>query len=406
MFRLKTLEELNVISSKIFEHCILPSLDNLPSSARQFGFKKGLSCLNAISNVRKTFHYFNSKGNTVSAAFVDIKKAFDKANSWGILCLLQKYSINPNVINISEHLYQISTAQIKWNNILSEPVSLLSGVRQGGILSPLLFSAYVDIVLSALEKSSLGCFINKKCFNSFLYADDLILLSISVADLQMLLNSAIEIFESLDLQINESKTVCLRIGCRFLSPCSALRVNGIELSSVKEVKYLGVFIKSGKKFSCNWQSARSSYYKALNSILSVLGSNPSVQVALALTRASCVPIITFGLAALPLSSTEQSQFAYVYNCVFAKLFNIKDVSTIEQCQFFSNYWPFEVLYAYLRFNFLAQHFSKQSLCKSVSPDYSDYCELISIASKYNFNLSDSKSCLKFKIWKYLELSLF
>ncbi len=396
---------LNVIPSKIFEHCILPSLVNLPSSQRQFGFKKGLSCLNAISIVRKTCQYFNSKGNTVSAALVDIKKAFDKSSFWGILRLLQKHSINPNVINILEHWFLISTARTKWNNVLSDPVVLLSGVRQGGILSPLLFSAYIDTVLSKLESSSLGCFINKRCFNSFLYADDLILLSISVSDLQDLLNTAVETFESLNLKINSNKTVCLRVGSRFMSPCKLMSAGGSDLSWVDEAKYLGIFFKSGKKLSCNWQSARSSYYKALNSLLSVLGSNPSIQVALALIRASCFPILTYGLAALHLSPAEQSQFTFVYNCVFAKLFSIKEVNTIEQCQFFCNFWPFRVLYEYHRFNFLKLCFANTSSCNFESPDYEDFCDLINIAEKYSFNMSDSKGCVKFKIWKFLEHSL-
>jgi len=68
---------LNVIASKIFEHCALPFLTNLTSSSRQFGFKKGTSCLNAISVVRKTVQFFNKRGSTVSMAMVDVKKVFD-----------------------------------------------------------------------------------------------------------------------------------------------------------------------------------------------------------------------------------------------------------------------------------------------------------------------------------------
>jgi hypothetical protein len=127
---------LNVMASKIFEYCVLPSFQNLASSPRQYGFKKGLSCQNAISTVRKIIQFFNKKGNTISMAMVDVKKAFDKSNIWGILCLLQKKSINVNLINLLEHWFTMSSARVKWNNVLSDPVSLLAGVRQGGILSP------------------------------------------------------------------------------------------------------------------------------------------------------------------------------------------------------------------------------------------------------------------------------
>ena len=57
------------------------------------------------------------------------------------------------------------------------------GVRQGGILSPSLFAVYVDKLLDKLILSGLGCFISGVCFNSLMYAGDIILLSISVCDL-------------------------------------------------------------------------------------------------------------------------------------------------------------------------------------------------------------------------------
>ena len=395
-----------MVPSKIFEHCIFPFLSNLPSSHRQFGFKKGVGCCNAISEVRKTIQYFNKRGNTVSVALVDVKKAFDKVSIWGVLKMLQRNCVNSTIIDVLEHWFSSSSACVKWNNTVSKTVSLCSGVRQGGILSPLLFAAYIDVVLTDLEKSSVGCFVNKRCFNSFLYADDLILLSISVSDLQSLINSTLDTFRSLDLLINVNKTVCLRIGNRCLSPCSNIAASGHYLCWVEEAKYLGVVIKRAKNFVCNWQSARSSFYKAVNGILSVLGANPSIPLVLALVRASCFPILLFGLEAVSLSHSDLNNLAFAYNNIFFKLFHVKDISTIEQCQYFCNFWPLRLLHDFRRFSFLSQYFEREGGCSIGSPDYPDYLELIDIAKKFKFNFSDSKPCLKFKVWNYLESSLF
>ena len=78
---------INVIASKIFEHCLLSFLGNLSSSERQFGFKKGSGCQHAINKVKSTISFFNGRGNTVYLCFVDIKKAFDRVNQWGVLNL-------------------------------------------------------------------------------------------------------------------------------------------------------------------------------------------------------------------------------------------------------------------------------------------------------------------------------
>ena len=119
-----------------------------------------------------------------------------------------------------EHSFSIGTARVRWDNTLSDPVPLTAGVRWGPI--SLTFSAYIDVVQSELGKLKSGCYINGKYFNSFLYADDLLLLSISVADLQLLIDKCLHVFGVLDLQINAQKFNCLRIGTKFRAHCKSI----------------------------------------------------------------------------------------------------------------------------------------------------------------------------------------
>ena len=118
--------------------------------------------------------------------------------------------------------------------------------KGGGVLSPLLFALYVDTVLDKLEQTNFGCFINFNCYNSYMYADDLILLSISVTDLQNLFNVCSEIFIELDLPINVSKCHCMRIGPRFDVSCTPLKIQDNEVNWVDNINYLGVTITRAK----------------------------------------------------------------------------------------------------------------------------------------------------------------
>ena len=63
-------------------------------------------------------------------------------------------------------------------------ISCNNGVRQGGVLSPLLFNVYVDELSDCLNKSGIGGSMNGTIINHMLYADDICIISLSSAGLQ------------------------------------------------------------------------------------------------------------------------------------------------------------------------------------------------------------------------------
>ena len=71
---------------------------------------------------------------------------------------------------------------VRWNGFESANLRVLSGVRQGGALSPLLFNCYVDRIISQLKYSGLGCHFANCYAGCIMYADDLLLMSSSVLE--------------------------------------------------------------------------------------------------------------------------------------------------------------------------------------------------------------------------------
>jgi hypothetical protein len=64
---------------------------------------------------------------------------------------------------------------------------LTNGTRQGSVLSPLLFSVYLDDLLTELRSLQLGCHIGGLWYGACGYADDLILLAPNREVLQKML---------------------------------------------------------------------------------------------------------------------------------------------------------------------------------------------------------------------------
>ena len=66
--------------------------------------------------------------------------------------------------------------RVRWNSSNSREFLLSNGVKQGGVLSPLLFSVYLDDLLCELRQANVGCHMNGYFVGAVIYADDITLL--------------------------------------------------------------------------------------------------------------------------------------------------------------------------------------------------------------------------------------
>ena len=70
------------------------------------------------------------------------------------------------------------------NQSLSAPFSVSNGVRQGGVLSRILFTMYIDDLLVDLSNLGVGCFWNSLFAGALCYAYDLVLLAPSTFSIE------------------------------------------------------------------------------------------------------------------------------------------------------------------------------------------------------------------------------
>ena len=123
----------------------------------------------------------------IYVAFLDASKAFDKISHWTLLKKMIDRDVPIYLVKILCYWYQHQEMIVQWGSCLSNAFFVTNGVRQGGVLSPMLFNIYIDGLSDILNKSTIGGSIGGNRFIRLLYADDLCIVSLSSAGLQQLL---------------------------------------------------------------------------------------------------------------------------------------------------------------------------------------------------------------------------
>ena len=87
------------------------------------------------------------------------------------------------IIRLLLHLYLNQKICVKWGDDTSQEVK----VKQGGILSPVLFTLYIDQLLLRLRNTGVGCHIGNVFTVGLGYADDILLIAPTVYSLRSML---------------------------------------------------------------------------------------------------------------------------------------------------------------------------------------------------------------------------
>ena len=140
------------------------------------------------------------------------------------------------ILNVLIYWYSMCSVVVHWDNTFSNLVQLQCGVRQGGILSPALFALYVNDLILALSRSGHGCYFNNMFVRCVMYADDLLLLSASLCDLQSTINICCEELDKLDMTVNVKKSQLMRIGRLHNKAVHGVVLNGELIECVDELK--------------------------------------------------------------------------------------------------------------------------------------------------------------------------
>ena len=259
---------LATIISKLLESILLMKCEEyLCTSANQFGFKMAHGTELCIYTLREYIELYRKRSTTVFVTFLDASKAFDRLDHWLLFKKLIKRKVPLFFVRLLIVWYSLQRIHIRWGNTFSTSFCVSNGVKQGGIISPVLFNVYMDNLSCALNRSNIGGRIGGEIVNHLSYADDLCLICLSSAGMQKLLNvcSNYATEHSLSYNANKSYSLCFKATTiKFESP--TLYFGQMSIPNVTDCRYLGITI-SVKNCDLDLKRQRRRFYANTNMLV-------------------------------------------------------------------------------------------------------------------------------------------
>ena len=185
-----------------------------------------------------------------------------------------------------------------------------------------------------------------------MYADDLLLMSASISDMQCMLDLCATFGVNNNIIFNQKKSFCLRIGKLACEGDSRMRLGNMDLNWVESLKYLGIMLSAGNALTVDVGYMKRRFYVSCNSVLNKCKVVNDV-VKLHLVKAFCLPMLTYCVAALDLTKQNIRDLAVCWNDAFRKIFHYNRWESVKDVQYFFGELPFEQLYDLMRWKFLS-----------------------------------------------------
>ena len=238
-------------------------------SDSQFGFRKGRSTIHAVFVLNAIVQKILNEKGRLFCAFVDLKRAFDSVYLNGLWFKLYKIGINAKMLRIVRDMYNKVITCVRGCNTYSDFFDCAVGLKQGEVMSPLLFSLFVeDLELFLQNDQCSGLSIDEITFILMLFADDMVILGKDRDDLQNSLDHLEHYCNKWGLQVNTNKTEIVVFRKRGgLLNNESWSYKGDNIEVVNDFNYLGTVFNYTGTFALNQETLVGKGIKALNCLL-------------------------------------------------------------------------------------------------------------------------------------------
>ena len=235
-----------IIFERLLQYCDIMNI--LPES--QAGGRRGYSTIDNIFCLQSLVQkYLSKKSGRFYILFVDFSKAYDSVNRSKLWQILIENGLKGKILDLLQSMHKDVLAAVKFDrNRITDYFKCMNGVKQGCVLSTLLFSIYLSKLESIFISHGVpGIQIlpNDVSIFMLMYIDDICIFSDNPKDLQKKLNILNNYCSDWGLKVNTDKTkiIVFRNG-GIIKHNEYWFYKDAKLENVTYYSYLGMLISS------------------------------------------------------------------------------------------------------------------------------------------------------------------
>ena len=206
-------------------------------------------------------------------------------------------------------IYKQQCLKVQWNQTTSNEFSVSNDVKEGGVISPLLFCVYIDDLLLQLKASGVGCYVGPYYYGSLGYAGDIVLLNCSVCGTNKMLRICEDYACEHSIRFNAVKSKVIVFSQRGSAATLRFTLNGEKLECTDMDKHLGHMLSNCKPGFLDVSYIKNKFTCSVNMLFADFG-NISSSTLYKLFEQYCKSF--YGLSLCKLSSSDFNELEVLY----------------------------------------------------------------------------------------------
>jgi len=329
----------------------------------QNGFRKGRRATDNILVMETIIRKYKHEKKNLTVALLDITKAYDRICRETLWYKLKQYGFPDIIIDNLKAVYYDPKSTLVFQGIQTEPLEMKIGLRQGCVLSPILFALYIADLGRLLEESGFGAILDGRIIPAMMFADDIALMG-SDEDLDKLCPIVKTYAKKNKLEFSGPKSSAITINRKPIANTKRWVIGTVPIQEREGEPIIMHEDDNGRYLGISWKRTESIFSPQMDlaikkgarmvGILAYLirKTNNPTHMLKKLWETYALPMILYGTEVMTVTSTALETLEVQQRSLIKNVFKFPAYTATVACEILSGLQPIKFVIAKRKINYL------------------------------------------------------